>query len=612
GVGSSDTISVANAIATKGAGPVSLMTLGTGPVNGIQLAAGVTTPTGPQTFTGAVTLQNDVSLKAGGNIAFPSTVDGRGRLTLSSGGAITLAGAVGITTPLKGLTLAAAQSVAVNEALGLDGTGTAPGTSGLVIAANVNNVLFSPDNKTNARLISGFSGSGIQFNGPSKGSLITNVSSINNGVGLKMAPGSYAGTVITDSSFFGNRTNGISLTNVRQLAIGASGDGNTISSNGWAGIAASGPSTGTRVQGNEITANNTNGVTLTGVTGITIGGPTIKLGNAITFNDEYGVGASGASTGSVIANNQISNNLLGNIRNLVLKNGVATVSSAPRLAVVLNQVGLAALKAEQVGLYAFDLDVDVNGVSMTSAGALNFVKNLVDIQAGVQASNVAPVQSTEFRQIGNFTYVNAQSLGATGLPWVKLNSATQGSQQAVVVVNNLVTDLTPKHTLRSLEFPVNTTFVGADGYGQHYQTSIGLSTFIALIPLYELAGVRMPPIDNTPTQVDVWVNEQGYASRFTATVDTAAITINLSNFGKAIQVVAPLAAETGGLFSESGQQLFADGVDAVTPGGNGGNGGIIYGNGGDGASGVTGGNGGSAGWAGNGGNGGAGGNAGTG
>jgi hypothetical protein len=547
GAGVTDTISVANPISSKGSGAVNLTTLGAGPGTGIQLAAGVTTPSGRQKYSGPVTLLKDTSLTAGRGIVFTSTVDGGSRLNLSAGQVVTLSGAVGGTTPLKGITLAAAQSVAVNDALTLDGSGTNPGTNGLTIAANVNNVVFSAGTGSNIRLISGFTGSGVAFLGGSTGSVITNLTSFGNGIGLRMGAGSYAGTQIIVNSFFANVTNGVSLTNVRQLELGRSGLGNRISSNGQSGLVISGPSTGTIVQGNEITANTGNGVTLSAAAGVTLGGPTTEPGNVITFNNRYGVAASGISTGSSVRNNSISNNLLGNVRNLVVRNGAGVVSNASGLTVRLNQVGLAAWKAEQVGLYAFGLTIDVNGVAMTSDGSLDFARNLVDSFVGIQRTASDPVQSTEFRQIGSQTYVNAQSLGATGLPWVKLDSATQGSQPAVAATNAIVTDLTPKHALRSLEFSGSTQFVGTDSFGQRYQTTMGRSTFVALLPLYDLAGVRLPPIDNTPTPVDVWVNPQGHASRFTATVDGVAITISMRDFGKSIQVVAPPAAQTGGI-----------------------------------------------------------------
>jgi hypothetical protein len=451
GAGLTDTITVANAISSKGAGAVSLTTLGTGLGKGIQLAASVTSPLGAETFAGAVYVPQNVLLKAGGNIVFSSTIDGASRLTLSSGAAITMAGAVGGTTPLKGITLAAAKSVAVNGAVTLDGTGTAAGTSGLVIAANVNNVVFSPASKVNARTISGFSGSGIQFLGGSTGSRITNVTSTGNGVGLQVGPGSYTGTVIS---------------------------GNTFSSNAG------------------------NGVTLNSAKGIMIGGGAAGAGNALIFNGGYGFGASGTSTGSVVDGNQISNNVLGSVAGLAVGNWFIGISAAPGLTVRVGTIGQAAFQAGALGQYSFGMTIDVNGVSIGSTGVLKSSQSLIGINATVQS------QRTEFRQIGSVIYTNAQRLGATGLPWVSLNSA---SQPAFVAVSSLVSGLTPTNTLKAVQFPISSQFVGTDAFGRRYQATIGTSTFAALLPLSNLTELATKAVfGNSAVPVDVWLNAAGY------------------------------------------------------------------------------------------------------
>ena len=365
GAGSADTITVAASLSSKAAGGVSLTTLGTGLNYGIQVAAPVTTPQGSQTFAGGMLLQQSMSLTAGGNIAFSSTVDGTGRLTLSAGQAITLDGAVGGTLPLQGLTLSAATSVAVNQSLALDGTGTSLGDDGLVIAANVNNVVFSPAASGNARAISGFSGSGIRFVGGSTGSRITNLSSIGNGVGLLVDAGSYSGTVISGNSF-----------------IGSTGDG----------------------------------VTLNAAKGITIGGTATGASNAIIFNAGYGLNASGSSTGSVVEGNQLSNNVLGNVKDLAVTQLFVQVPAAPGLTVRMTALGQAASNANGSGLYAFDMAMSVNGVSISSTGAVSTREALVDIDVDIQA------QSTEMRKLGSVIYVDAQQLGATGLPWVSVGN----------------------------------------------------------------------------------------------------------------------------------------------------------------------------------------------
>jgi hypothetical protein len=360
-----------------------------------------------------------VSVAAGKAISFTSTVDGLlvlggsgSRLTVSAGGQVVFGGAVGGNQALTGVTLARAAGVAVTDSFILHGT--TAGTSGLVIGKNVNSVVFLPPSGSVARLISGFTGAGIRFLGGSRNSLVTGVTSMDNGVGLAIGPGVY---------------------------------------------------TGTQIVGNSFSENTGNGVTMTAAQGITLGGAGAN-GNTIIFNGGWGVAASGTSTGSRLLANQISDNRPGNVANLGIgrwrwfpgRGSVPSVSSAAGLSVQLSSVGLASLSAEQLGRYAFDLEMAINGVTLGSEGSLDTANRLLDIDATVDA------QSTEFRQIGSTTYVDAQSLGATGLPWVSVT----GSSQAAVAVNSLVAGLTPKATLKALEFPISVQAAGSDSFGTKY------------------------------------------------------------------------------------------------------------------------------------------------
>ena len=514
GAGATDRITVAAAVSSKGAGGVSLTTLGTGPGLGIQLAAGVTAPLGPQTFAGAVTLQNNTSLTAGGNIGFTSTLDGANRLTLSSGNAITFSGAIGGTTPLRGITLSAAKSAAFAGAMKLDGTGTGANTSGLVIGANVNNVVFSAASGSNARTIENFGGSGIQFVGGSTGSRITNVTSSLNRIGLQVGPGLYTGTVITGNSFSTNQSDGVVLSSAR---------------------------------------------------GILLGGAAAGAGNTIIFNGGYGLNATGTSTGSVAQGNQISNNDLGNVRGLRISTtcvAIAQAVTAPGLDVRISSVGLATLRSEQAGPYAFNMAFDINGVAFGSTGALDGKRGLVDLNARVQS------QRTQFRQTGGVTYVNAPQLGATGTPWVSVT----GSSDAAEAVNSLVAGLTPANVLESLQFPISSRRIGTDGYGQRFQAVIGKSTFATLLPLADLTELATSPtFGNDAITTEVWVNSQGGVSRFAVdVVGVGTITVSFSSYGRTVRVVAPSSAQTSGMESTSGRQLFADGAAGTTAGAAGG------------------------------------------
>ncbi|MFM1903476.1 MAG: hypothetical protein RLZZ440_1376, partial [Planctomycetota bacterium] len=576
GVGTADEIVVANPISTKGRGDVSLVTQGQATEHGIVLAANVTAPLGSQSFLGSVTLGNTVTTTAGNAITFASTVDGDKRLTVSAVGPVVFLGAVGSVEPLAGVTLARATGVAINDSFVLDGSADAAIPIGLLIGRNANGVAFLPPAGPAVRTISGFVGAGIRFAGGSRNTLISGISSTGNGIGMRISTGLYSGTQIVGSSFSENAGNGIMMTAAR---------------------------------------------------GITLGGPG-AAGNTIIFNRGWGLAASGTSTGSRLLENQISDNEVGNVANLELgrwrwfsaRSGTPSVTSAPGLSVQLSPVGLASLNAAQSGSYAFDLTIDVNGVQLGSVGSLDAAKELVDIDATVQGGvpqAVPSAQTTEFRRIGSTIYVDAQQLGATGLPWVEVT----GGSAAAGSVASLVTGLTPAATLRVLEFPISVQAAGSDAFGTRYSATIGTSSFAALLPLADLTPLANSAVfGNAPLPVDVWVNSQGAVSRFEIQVaGVGTITLALADYGRAVSVVAPPREQTGDIDSVSGRELFADGADATTSGQDGGRGGIVYGNGGNGGAGDAatpdGGTGGAAGWIGTGGMGGAagtGGNGGTG
>jgi lipocalin len=339
GAGVDDSVTIAGQIVAKGAGTVSLATKGEGVAHGILLASNVVTASGSQSFGGGVTLLNSVALRAGGDISFSSTIDGFGRLGLSAGRAITMAGDVGSSLPLQGITLTKASRVLVGGGLVLDGADAAPGESGFVIGANVNNVVFSP--LSDARTISGFGGAGIRFAGGSTGSRIRGVTSMGNGVGLLVGPGGYWGSVVSGSSFSGNVGNGVSLQNARGLTIGgrASGAGNTIVSNGGFGVAATGPFAGSFVVGSEIGDN--------------------ALGQVENYL---------AST--------LSGNLL--------------IQNATGLLVELNDVGRAAYRAQKARSYSFDVGVEAFVVSARSTGWLDTRTAALDIDASVGFLELSP------------------------------------------------------------------------------------------------------------------------------------------------------------------------------------------------------------------------------
>jgi lipocalin len=332
GAGASDSIAIAGQIVAKGAGAVSLATMGQGVTHGILMASNVVTAGGSQSFGGGVTLLNGVTLQAGGDLSFSSTIDGFGRLQLSAGRAITMAGDVGSWLPLQGITLAKASRVLVGGGLVLDGSGTAAGTSGFVIGANVHNVVFS--SVDDARTISGFGGAGIRFAGGSKGSRITGVTSMGNGVGLLVGPGFYSSTVISGNSFSGNVGNGVSL----QAALG-----------------------------------------------LTIGSRTSGVGNEIVSNGGFGIAATGPCAGSLVVGSEIGDNALGQVENYLSStlSGNLLIQNTTGLLLQLNDVGRAAYRAQKARSYSFDVGIEAFVVSARSTGWLDTRTAALDIEASV-------------------------------------------------------------------------------------------------------------------------------------------------------------------------------------------------------------------------------------
>lgn len=332
GAGVGDGIVLAGPIVAKGVGDVSLTTQGEGVMHGIQLASEVTTARGSQVFGGGVTLLNGVALQAGGDISFSSTIDGFGRLRLTAGRAITMAGDVGSSLPVQGITVAKAGRVLVGGGLVLDGSGAAPGASGFVIGANVHNVVFSATSA--ARTISGFDGAGIRFAGGSNGSRITGVTSTGNGVGLLVGAGLYRGSVVSGSSFSDNVGDGVSVGSAR---------------------------------------------------GLTIGGRAPGAGNEIVSNGGFGIAATGRCAGSLVVGNEIGGNAVGQLRNYLAStlSGTLVTQNGTGLLLRLDDVGRAAYRAEKARSYSFDVGVESFVVSAGSTGWLDSRTATLDIEATV-------------------------------------------------------------------------------------------------------------------------------------------------------------------------------------------------------------------------------------
>lgn len=114
--------------------------------------------------------------------------------------------------------------------------------------------------------------------------------------------GTLTGTVIAGNLIENNET-GIVLFAARDLTINA---GNRIQSNTAWGMFGTGDCAGTTVLANTIQSNRA-GVYLSAVTGITVGTETAGTGNTISAN-QFGLFASGVSTGTSVLGNTITGN----------------------------------------------------------------------------------------------------------------------------------------------------------------------------------------------------------------------------------------------------------------------------------------------------------------
>ena len=125
---------------------------------------------------------------------------------------------------------------------------------------------------------------------------------------------SSSGNKVLGDVIKGNAGSGVVVIAGRNDQIGSATAGNTIAGNGQAGLYATGNLSGTLAQGNQITGNAGDGVTLVKARGVTIGGNPPGTGNQIVGNLGYGLDVSGVKTGSVVKGNVIAANAKGNVK----------------------------------------------------------------------------------------------------------------------------------------------------------------------------------------------------------------------------------------------------------------------------------------------------------
>ena len=117
---------------------------------------------------------------------------------------------------------------------------------------------------------------------------------------------------------------------------------------------------------------------------------------------------------------------------------------APGLDVRISSVGLATLKSEQAGPYAFNMAFDINGVAFGStARSMESAAQRPQRQRRVAKDPVPADGRRHLRQ--------RPTARPTGTPWVSVT----GPSDAAEAVNSLVAGLTPANVLESLQFPIS-------------------------------------------------------------------------------------------------------------------------------------------------------------
>ncbi len=140
---------------------------------------------------------------------------------------------------------------------------------------------------------------------------------------------SSSGNEVIGNDVENNAKAGVVVTGGLNNLIGSATAGNTIAGNGLSGLYVSGSVPGTRIFGNQIRHNTGNGVTLQRAKNLTVGSRSGRAGNWILNNQGYGLYASGLSNGTVVQENRIGANALGNV-NLTDSRGIVYI---PRRAI---------------------------------------------------------------------------------------------------------------------------------------------------------------------------------------------------------------------------------------------------------------------------------------
>lgn len=236
-----------------------------------------------------------------GGITFSGTIDGQpGRayplMLITGGGRISLAGEVGSTNPLGGLTIASVGApagtnteFAAGARITMDGSLGFADDKGLVIGTGVTTTL------TSGGLIRNFSSYGIAVTSTA-GTQISNFTVSGSGQANILGQ-SAENLVITNNAVSGGTGAGVELDQAKAVTL----SNNSIRGTGGAGVLADALKNSV-ISNNDISANDGDGISLTDSETLTISGNTINSNGAtgkVSFN---GIFSTGGSKIEILAN----------------------------------------------------------------------------------------------------------------------------------------------------------------------------------------------------------------------------------------------------------------------------------------------------------------------
>jgi hypothetical protein len=297
----------------------------------------------------------EIALEASGNLVQGNLIgtDSSGTQTLSNlASGVFIAGGSGNTI---GGTAPGARNVISANVIGVHILGNATGGSSNSVDNQILGNLIGTDitgtqvlsNLTNGVLIQAASSNTV--GGTTAGA--RNIISANGGDGVTISQsssiivqGNYIGLDVSGTQRLDNTGNGITVSGSTGVQIGGatSGAGNVISRNERDGVSIEFDSAQTLLQGNligvdftgaQIASNFGNGVSVSNSSATTIGGTTSMARNVISANGGDGIKITDSADGALILGNYVGTDITGAIRTANLGNGVEVTNQAQNVTI---------------------------------------------------------------------------------------------------------------------------------------------------------------------------------------------------------------------------------------------------------------------------------------